>query len=320
MKSEGDNSLPAKSSSCTVKTIPSSLHALLWLCLAAWVISFFLPAAKIDPAGKPAVGWAIALDALVLMVVPVKGAWLGFFPSLWTVFLNIFMLLVPLEIKAVREGRGRVFTALFTAATSIPVVMAYFPPSLGALGLGFPLLLGFYLWELSMIVTAALFVRTLWGGGWNYLLSASLAFLLFCLPIHRDEWNFVPEHPDRAVSVRATRAEIETAESVQPSTIVVESSPNPSLSGEEVTFSARVSVPWGKPASGVVVLTDFTDRKVILKVHTANGTANFSTSELSIGEHAIRATFEPDSRELIGSEQNFAQTVDRAPNKKTRQP
>lgn len=291
-------------------TVAGRTRVLLWICLAAWVVSFFLPAAKLDPNRRAEPGFAIAYEALVLLIVPVKGAWLGLLPSVWTVFINLFMLLLPIEIRAIEEGEGRVFAQLFTIATAVPIGLAYLPPSLGFIGLPCPLLIGFYVWEFSMIAAALLLARTLWSGERSWMPAAVSSVLLLCLPISRAVWNPATPPAKRTAIPQTFRPPIETPETVQPTTIVVESSPNPSLSGEDVTVSARVSVPWGKASTGTVTFTDLVSKTLIGRIHTTNGTATCSTSELSTGEHAIRASFEPDARGLLGSEQDFVQTVD----------
>jgi hypothetical protein len=109
MKSVPDNS-PAESSSSIpiVSSIPTSVRVWLWICLTAWAISFFLPAAKVNlgGGGRPALGWEIAYDALILLVVPVKGAYVAIFRALWTVFINPFRLLIPSADQA-DGGEGR---------------------------------------------------------------------------------------------------------------------------------------------------------------------------------------------------------------------
>ena len=83
--------------------------------------------------------------------------WIGVLPSVWSVVINVFMLLVPWQIKRLEKGEGRLFAMLFSIGNRISVVLAYLPPSLGAVGLAFPLLLGFYVWEFFMLVAAAQF-------------------------------------------------------------------------------------------------------------------------------------------------------------------
>jgi hypothetical protein len=311
MKSVPDNS-PAESSSSIpiVSSIPTSVRVWLWICQTAWAISFFLPAAKVNlgGGGRPALGWEIAYDALILLVVPVKGAYIGIFPALWTVFINPFMLLVPWQIKRMERGEGRGFAMLFSIATAFPVVLAYLPPSFGLFGLAMPLLAGFYVWEFSMIGAATLVMRTLWGESWGYIPAMVLSTLLLCLPIYRGEWNFTPEQPERASSTPSRSSHGVDTEKIQPTMIKLESSPNPSLNGEPVTFSTRVSVPRGSTPSGTVSITD--GKETIYSVHTDGDVASVATNVLSIGEHSIQARFVADTSELyVGDKGNLVQVV-----------
>lgn len=289
--------------------------------MGAWVISFFLPAARIDigksGGGSPSPGWEIAYHALVLFFVPVKGAWLGVLPSLWTVFLNVFMLLVPWQMKRMEKGEGRVFAMLFSIATAFPVVLAYFPPSLGVAGLAFPLLVGFYVWEFAMLVAAVQFMRTLWGDNWGYTPATVLTVLLLFIPIRRGDWKFVPAQPDSA-TVAAPRSLPETdPEKIQSTDVKLESSTNPSLGGERVTFSMRVSVPRGPLPGGSVSIMD--GKTILYQAHTDSDATSFSTDALSIGEHWIHATFTPDTYGLyLSGGETVCQIVNDPKDRKTR--
>ena len=320
MKSVPKNS-PAESSSSIpiVPSIPTSVRVWLWICLTAWAISFFLPAAKVNlgGGGRPALGWEIAYDALILLVVPVKGAYVGIFPALWTVFVNPFMLLVPWQIKRMERGEGRGFAMLFSIATAFPVVLAYLPPSLGLFGLAMPLLVGFYVWECSMIVAATLVMRTVWGESWGYIPAMVLSTLLLCLPIYRGEWNFTPEQSERASSTPSRSPHVVDTSKIQPTTIKLESSPNPSLNGEPVTFSTRVSVPRGSTPSGTVSITD--GKETIYSMHTDGDVASVATNLLSIGEHSMQARFVADKSELyVGDTANLIQVVNDPRDRETR--
>lgn len=129
--------------------------------------------------------------------------WIGVLPSVWSVVINVFMLLVPWQIKRLEKGEGRLFAMLFSIGNRISVVLAYLPPSLGAVGLAFPLLLGFYVWEFFMLVAAAQFMRTLWGDNWGYAPATFLTLLLFCLPILGGEWKLAPSRQSTPRSLSA---------------------------------------------------------------------------------------------------------------------
>jgi large repetitive protein len=76
-------------------------------------------------------------------------------------------------------------------------------------------------------------------------------------------------------------------------TRLVASSPNPSLMGNPVAFTATISATGGGMPTGTV---DFVEgRALIGKVHTTAGVATFSTNALKTGEHFITANFAGDA-------------------------
>jgi hypothetical protein len=232
---------------------------------------------------------------LVLSFVPVKGAWLIFLPQIWLVWVNLFMLLAPFEIKRVGRGQGRVFAVLFLLATVIPIAVAYiFSSQNHSQDLVSRFRVGFYLWEFSSIATAALFVRNLWRNRLATLPAACLMGLLLALPVYLGEVDFLPLPLKRALGPKP--AEVRQ---VLTTIRLVGSSPNPSLMGDPVTFTAAISAPGGVPTGSV----DFVEgRALIGKVLTSAGVATFSTNELKTGEHFITANFAGDATtNYIGS-------------------
>jgi hypothetical protein len=90
-------------------------------------------------------------------------------------------------------------------------------------------------------------------------------------------------------------------------TVSVSSSPNPSLVGEVVKFSAFVRP---IPEGGSVT---FKDGTVTLGMSSVlDGVATFSTSSLSFGQHAITAVFSGSGRENGSTSPAFTQTVETA--------
>jgi hypothetical protein len=75
----------------------------------------------------------------------------------------------------------------------------------------------------------------------------------------------------------------------QPTAVQLTSTPNPSTSGQSVTFTALVIAGSGGAASGSVVFTDGT--QPLATVTLRNGLARFSTNGLALGGHRIRARF-----------------------------
>lgn len=90
-------------------------------------------------------------------------------------------------------------------------------------------------------------------------------------------------------------------------TVSVSSSPNPSLVGEVVKFSALVRP---TPDGGSVTFKDGTVTLGMSPV--VDGVANFSTSTLSLGLHAITAVFSGNGRENGSTSPVFTQTVETA--------
>jgi hypothetical protein len=86
--------LEASTTTQPAKRLPTSVHVWFWLFFAAWVVSFFLPAVRLDYVlGRPQAArcWDLVETSLVLSFVPVKGMWLIFFPHVWLVWINLFM-------------------------------------------------------------------------------------------------------------------------------------------------------------------------------------------------------------------------------------
>jgi hypothetical protein len=82
-------------------------------------------------------------------------------------------------------------------------------------------------------------------------------------------------------------------------TTTLSSSPNPSLSGQAVTFTAEVTSSAGAPPDGETVL--FRDGTTLLGMGVlSGGTASFKTATLSVGIHKIKAVYAGDSN-LVGS-------------------
>jgi Bacterial Ig-like domain (group 3) len=271
------------------RTIPTSVHVWLWIFFSVWVISFFLPAVRMGTWGgeQRARGWELAWTSFVLFFVPVKGTFFIFIPQIWSVWVNLFMLLAPFEIKQLERGQGRVYAVLFSIATVIPVAIAYIPHSSDIADIR-RFLAGFYVWDFSMIATAALFVRTLWRSRLATVPAACLMGLLLAVPVYRGEVNFLP-------SPRKPQPEFiqaDTRPAVVTTTQIVGSSPNPSMEGNPVTFTATISAPGGSTPTGTVYFSD--GRTPIGKVHTTAGIGSFSTNALKAGEHFITANFSGD--------------------------
>ena len=91
-----------------------------------------------------------------------------------------------------------------------------------------------------------------------------------------------------------------------PTSITLTASPNPSISGQNVTFTATVASSNGTPTGTV----QFTDGATILGTQpiNASGIATLSISTLSVGIHPIYATYIPTGS-FAGTSASIEQTV-----------
>ena len=153
---------------------------LFWICLVLWAISFLLPAARYQDWGqeKTMFGWEAACTALIFFFVPVKGAWFGFDPHVWSVFVNFFMLWAPFRIKWLRKTKGRIFAVAFTIAAFVPVGLLFIPESLDLATIR-AFEVGFALWALAIIGASAWFSWSVWGKTMALLPNIVLAVGLF---------------------------------------------------------------------------------------------------------------------------------------------
>src|SRR5262249_44884054 len=94
----------------------------------------------------------------------------------------------------------------------------------------------------------------------------------------------------------------------------IRSSLNPSVVGNTVTFTAtvRASTPGSGIATGIVTFKDFGN---VLGTGAVDGTgvATFTTSSLSVGNHAITAVYAGDTNFTGSTSIAFGQTVKSSP-------
>jgi hypothetical protein len=163
-----------------LKSANGSSANLFWICLVAWAISFLLPAARYQDWGpeKTMFGWEAACTALIFFFVPVKGAWFGFDPHVWSVFVNFFMLWAAFRIKRHNQTKGRGFAIAFMIAAFVPVGLLFIPESLDLATIR-AFEVGFALWALSILGASAWFSWTVWGKTMALLPNIALAAALF---------------------------------------------------------------------------------------------------------------------------------------------
>ena len=144
-----------------------------------------------------------------------------------------------------------------------------------------------------MIATAALFVRTIWQSRVATIPAVCLVGLLLALPVHRGQVDFLSP-PKRALQSRP----IVTPQARVAVIKLVSSSPNPSLIGNAVSWTATIAAPDGSVPKGTVAFIDGT--ALMGRADSATGVATFSTSALKVGSHPIAATFAGDAPNYLG--------------------
>jgi len=93
----------------------------------------------------------------------------------------------------------------------------------------------------------------------------------------------------------------------------VNSSVNPSASGQLVTFTATLSIqgPGAGTPTGMVTFTDATTTTTLSQVPLSGNTASVSTTSLGVGNHTITASYNGDTN-FAGSSGSLTQTVNQA--------
>jgi subtilisin-like proprotein convertase family protein len=102
---------------------------------------------------------------------------------------------------------------------------------------------------------------------------------------------------------------ITTEEAAAATTTDVVSSPNPSLTGASVTFTATVTSSGSPVTTGTVTFTEGTTTLASGVALNASGHAAFSTAALAEGSHAVTATYS-GATGLLASNDSVTQVVD----------
>lgn len=102
-----------------------------------------------------------------------------------------------------------------------------------------------------------------------------------------------------------------TATKVNPTTVTLSSSPNPSNFGQSVNFAAQVAITSGSgtPTGNVTFFDGGTQLGAPVTI-SASGLANFSTSALTVGAHTITATYNGDTNDSSSTSSDLTQTVE----------
>jgi hypothetical protein len=103
------------------------------------------------------------------------------------------------------------------------------------------------------------------------------------------------------------------------STATLRSSANPSVFGQTVTLTATVKAgsPGAGTPTGTVTFKDVTTNTVLGTVTLSNGTATWTTSALSVGQHSITVSYGGDGNFTSVTSATLTQTVNKAKTKIT---
>jgi hypothetical protein len=127
----------------------------LWILVAIWIVSFFLPTyVDVRPSfgGGPTInsGVVAALGSVFAITNPIYGfAWIA----------NVFMLIAPFRANSAHQGKACIFAILFYAAALLGWSCAFPPFRFSRTEVGL-LTTGFFVWELSILSAATLFLAT----------------------------------------------------------------------------------------------------------------------------------------------------------------
>lgn len=163
---------PAKHSATADK---AAATITFWVCMTAWLLSFFLPAFRGDGFWvKSGNGFDAFITSIFLILVPVYG---------WVWLPNIFVAVAPFYARRIERNKsstgyvvGLCLCSIFPLAVPTAISLGYSP---GAL---FRLEAAYYLWQISLLATATWFlwsayrtrsVLVAWGLVTGLLLSGS---------------------------------------------------------------------------------------------------------------------------------------------------
>ena len=74
-------------------------------------------------------------------------------------------------------------------------------------------------------------------------------------------------------------------------TLTLNSAPNPSQLGQNVTFTSKISAENGVPAGNITLTDNSTNTTLATLTPDANGNSSFSTAALAVGTHSIQAAY-----------------------------
>lgn len=138
-------------------------RGLFGLLLALWVLSFYLPPARVQsffnhPNPSPdqtLPGLRLAIYSFAALEYCPRNLVNCYYGLLW--LANIPMLLAPLSFRRVQEGRGWVFAGFLTLAAILPLSSLFTLDEIAS-ELGGALRIGYAIWVIAIVGTASLFL------------------------------------------------------------------------------------------------------------------------------------------------------------------
>jgi hypothetical protein len=123
--------------------------------------------------------------------------------------------------------------------------------------------------------------------------------------LNADAYPLTAVYRGDANNLGSTSAVVNQVVTETTSSATLSSSPNPSTSGQAVTFTATIASPTVKPTGPV---TFAVGKTVLGTVQLSGGKAKFTTSTLAVGSTKVTATYYGDSN-IAKSSASVTQTV-----------
>ncbi|MDP9403998.1 MAG: Ig-like domain repeat protein [Actinomycetota bacterium] len=129
--------------------------------------------------------------------------------------------------------------------------------------------------------------------------------------LHAGAHTLIAEYGGNPVHAPSTSASFTQMVDKDTSTVSVTTSPENPVLGEPVSFSAVVTTANGGAATGTVTFTDGSTPLGTADIGSDN-TATFTTSALSVGEHAVTASYSGDDNVTASTSEAVSRSVGKA--------
>jgi sugar lactone lactonase YvrE len=117
---------------------------------------------------------------------------------------------------------------------------------------------------------------------------------------------------DTAKAIQGGVSNVVSQDVLEPSVVVLTSTPNPSYFGTTITFSVAVTASGTQPPTGAVKFFDGAAQIGTATLVGTTGLTTFTTSSLAIGTHSITANYAGDNNDGPGTSVPVSQVVNQA--------